>query len=142
MKSNLVAFFSGLVFAIGLGISGMTQPQKIMGFLDFLGEWDPSLAFVMIGAIGVHFFAYKIRQTLSAPLFSKEWFLPTDKSLPPSLFVGATLFGMGWGLGGYCPGPALVSLLSFSARPLLFVSSVLVGSFLFKAFDSKFPVKR
>ena len=127
MKTSALAFLAGFIFALGLGISGMTQPQKIVGFLDFFGKWDPSLLFVMIGAITVHFLAYRLVKRLPSPLFSKEWFLPTDKDFPVSLLAGAAIFGIGWGMGGYCPGPALVSLASLNLHVFIFVLSMIAG---------------
>ncbi|MGZ3713360.1 MAG: DUF6691 family protein [Bdellovibrionota bacterium] len=142
MKNNLLALFVGFLFALGLGISGMTQPQRVVGFLYVTGVWDPSLLFVMIGAIAVHFSFYKIVAKRKAPIFAKEWYLPTDKSIPPSLIIGSTIFGVGWGIGGYCPGPALVSLTSFSTRSVIFVGCMIAGMLVFKLLDSRFHFRR
>jgi uncharacterized membrane protein YedE/YeeE len=112
---------------MGLVISGMTQPSKVIGFLDFGGAWDPSLAFVMAGAIGVHFFFARRPRTMKAPLFADAFALPTRTKLDAPLLVGAAVFGVGWGLGGYCPGPAIVSLASLAPATLVFVVAMGVG---------------
>ena len=110
MKTLLTSFVSGLVFALGLGISGMTRPVKVIGFLDFFGAWDASLACVMIGAIAVYFVAYRMSAKMTSPLLAPKFALPTRSDLDVKLILGAAIFGAGWGLGGFCPGPALVSL--------------------------------
>lgn len=142
MKNNLISFMVGLIFAVGLGISGMTQPQKVVGFLDIFGDWDPSLVFVMGGAVVVHFIAYRLIRKRTSPLFSKEWHVPTKTELTPALFGGAFLFGVGWGLGGYCPGPAVTSLPSLEAAPFIFVLFMLLGMFLFKQLDKRLNIKK
>jgi uncharacterized protein len=106
MKS-LLSFISGIVFALGLGISGMTRPVKVIGFLDFTGHWDPSLAFVMIGAITIYFVAYRLIRTRSAPVLIEKFSIPQRTDIDRNLVVGAAVFGAGWGLSGFCPGPAL-----------------------------------
>ncbi|MEK6628383.1 MAG: YeeE/YedE family protein [Bdellovibrionota bacterium] len=142
MKNSLVALSVGFLFAIGLGLSGMTEPQKVVGFLDLFGSWDPSLIFVMIGAILVHFLVFKFTKKLNKPLLDTKWHLPTKKEITPALVIGSTLFGIGWGLGGYCPGPALTSLASFEIRPLIFVVSMIAGMYLFRLFDKKFKLQK
>ncbi len=142
MKTNLAALVVGFIFAIGLGVSGMTQPEKVVGFLDLFGNWDPSLIFVMIGGIVVHFVTYKLIRNRKSPLFSKEWHVPTKKEITPALVIGGVLFGAGWGLGGYCPGPAVTSLASFDAAPFVFVVSMLTGMGLFRLFDKKVTIKK
>lgn len=136
----LVSFGVGFLFALGLGVAGMTQPQKVVGFLDLFGNWDPSLIFVMIGAIAVHFISYLFAKKRSSPLLSTQWHLPTRRELTPSLMVGAGLFGVGWGLGGFCPGPAFTTLASLEARPVVFVISMLVGMALFNFAEKKFGI--
>lgn len=129
----LVAFASGLLFGIGLLVSGMTRPAKVLAFLDPLGAWDPSLALVMAGAVGVYAFAVRPRRApLAAPLFS----VPPAPRIDRSLLAGAALFGVGWGLGGYCPGPSLVSLPSAGAGVLAFVGSMLFGNFAVGVFEN------
>ncbi len=142
MKNSVSALVVGFIFSVGLGISGMTQPQKVFGFLDIFGNWDPSLIFVMIGAIIVHFIAFRIIKKNQKPLFSNHWHVPTKNEITPALIIGSTLFGIGWGLGGYCPGPAIVSLASSEIRPIIFVISMICGMYLFKILDSKYKYKR
>ena len=125
--NGAAAFLAGLLFAIGLGVGGMTQPGKVLAFLDVAGSWDPSLALVMAGAIGVHApIAYWARGR-STPLFASRFQVPTRRDLDAPLFGGAVLFGIGWGLAGYCPGPALVALTSGSTGVLIFVAAMLAG---------------
>lgn len=142
MKNSIAALVAGFIFSIGLGLSGMTQPQKVIGFLDLFGNWDPSLIFVMAGAIAVHFVTYKIIRKRSSPLFDNNWHVPTKKDLTPALFVGSFLFGVGWALAGFCPGPAITSLASFEKTPLIFVLSMLIGMFIFKLVDKKYKFQK
>ncbi len=145
MKSKniaIISFISGVLFALGLGIAGMTQPQKIIAFLDVFGAWDPSLVFVMLSGIGIHFIAYRLIRKRQSPIFSTEWHVPTKTEITPALIVGAIIFGIGWGLGGFCPGPALVALASFKAKPFVFVFSMLLGMFLFHLVDSKLKIRK
>jgi uncharacterized membrane protein YedE/YeeE len=115
----------------------MTQPHKILAFLDLFGSWDPSLLFVMCGAIGVHFITYRLIRRRKSPLLSRHWHLPKKDNLTPSLIVGAFIFGIGWGLGGYCPGPAVTALASLQVRPVLFVLSMIAGMGLWQAINRK-----
>jgi len=131
-KQHLIAFIVGLIFALGLGISGMTQPSKVIGFLDITGDWDPSLAFVMVGAIGVHALSYLVKQKREKPIFAPDFSIPTNTQLDKPLIIGAVLFGTGWGLGGFCPGPALVSLVSLSSEVLLFCGGMISGFICYK----------
>lgn len=127
MKPQLTAFLSGLVFAAGLAVSGMTQPQKVVGFLDVAGAWDPSLAFVMIGAIGLNIVLFRFILKRTGPVFGSVFQLPNRKDIDPRLVAGAALFGVGWGLGGYCPGPGLVSLAAGGIPALVFVIAMAAG---------------
>jgi len=127
MKSNAAAFGIGALFALGLAVSGMTKPSKIEGFLDLAGAWDASLLFVMVGAIAVHFIAYRIVIRQPSPLFDTAFHLPTRRDVDPRLVVGAALFGIGWGLGGFCPGPGLVALGSGSLNAVVFVAGMTLG---------------
>ena len=131
-KSALTSFISGVIFAVGLGISGMTQPAKVIGFLDFAGNWDPSLAFVMIGAIAVHSVLYWMVRSRPSPLFSSTFSVPTRVDIDPRLVGGATIFGLGWGLAGFCPGPALTSLVSGKSLVVIFVVAMIAGMYLYK----------
>jgi uncharacterized protein len=131
----LASFLSGLLFAIGLAISGMTQPAKVIGFLDLTGDWDPSLAGVMAGAIGVHALLYRRICKRSAPLFAAAFSLPTHSNTDARLVGGAGLFGLGWGIGGFCPGPAVTSLASGHASVMVFIVSMLAGMYLYQLFE-------
>ena len=128
-RADLAAFVAGAIFAVGLALSGMTKPAKVIGFLDFVGPWDASLAFVMVGAIAVHAIAHRIIVRRGAPLFDDGFHLPTRRDLDVRLVAGAAIFGIGWGLGGYCPGPALVSAGGGALAALVFVGGMTVGIF-------------
>lgn len=132
MKNALSAFIVGLIFSVGLAIAGMTNPGKVIGFLDLFGNWDPSLAFVMAGAIALHAIAYILIRKRPLPVFSKQWLVPTRKDITAPLIVGSALFGIGWGLAGYCPGPAVVALATLRTKPVIFVLSMLAGMILFR----------
>lgn len=127
MKRNLAAFATGALFAVGLAVSGMTKPSKVVGFLDVTGAWDASLAFVMIGAIAVHFVAFRRITKRSSPLFDTKFHVPTRRDIDVRLVLGAALFGVGWGLGGFCPGPGLVSMGAGSRDALVFVAGMTLG---------------
>jgi uncharacterized membrane protein YedE/YeeE len=141
-KNSFVALIVGLLFALGLGISGMTQPEKVIGFLDVTESWDPSLLFVMIGAVGFHFITYHLIRRRSSPLFSTNWHVPTRRDLTPALLIGSLIFGVGWGLAGYCPGPAITALASFETKPIIFVLGLLLGMGLFKVVDRKLKLTK
>ncbi len=119
--SASVGLVAGTVFGAGLVISGMTLPEKVRGFLDFTGAWDPTLAFVMGSAVLVHAVAYVLAKRRRAPLFAASFQLPTRRDIDGKLLLGAAIFGIGWGLGGYCPGPALASLPTGGSSVLAFV---------------------
>ena len=127
MRQLLAAFVSGATFALGLGISGMTRPGKVLAFLDVGGAWDPSLAFVMLGAIGTHALLLRLILARRAPVLAPRFALPTRRDVDRRLIGGAVLFGIGWGLAGFCPGPAVTSLAGGRAEPLLFVAAMVVG---------------
>jgi uncharacterized membrane protein YedE/YeeE len=135
MLRQLPAFFSGLLFSIGLAISGMTMPENVMGFLDFTGDWAPELTFVMGGGVVVYSLAFRLITRRKAPLFEPRFAIPTRRDLSPRLLIGAALFGVGWGLGGFCPGPALTSLSTGASTVLLFLASMIGGMFLFQLTD-------
>lgn len=128
MKQSLATFGAGIIFAVGLGLSGMTQPGKVIGFLDFAGNWDPSLALVMAGAVLVYTVGFRARKP--RPLFAPAYQLPTVKGIDRRLLLGSALFGIGWGLAGFCPGPALTSLVTLRWEPVLFVAAMLAGMLL------------
>ena len=126
-RTDVVAFAAGLTFAIGLGISGMTQPAKVIAFLDVAGAWDPSLAFVMLGAIGVHLVFARRVQSAAAPRFALAFSLPLTAGIDRRLLFGAALFGIGWGIAGFCPGPAVVSVVTLAPTAVAFVAAMLAG---------------
>jgi uncharacterized membrane protein YedE/YeeE len=140
-RASLVAFVAGVIFAVGLGLAGMLQPAKVMGFLDFLGAWDPSLALVMVGAIGVNTLVYHLGvKGKEKALLGMTFNLPTRKDLDAKLLGGAAIFGVGWGLGGFCPGPGLVSLATLAkggTAALTFVGTMLVGMWVFQLVESR-----
>jgi uncharacterized membrane protein YedE/YeeE len=127
VKQLIAAFASGLVFAIGLGVSGMTLPTKVQGFLDIFGDWDPSLAFVMGGAVIVYTIGFKLVTKRQKPLFAGGFSLPTRNDLTPRLTIGSAMFGVGWGLAGLCPGPAMVATSTLSLEIALFVAAMFAG---------------
>jgi uncharacterized protein len=126
--TQLVAFASGVLFAIGLALSEMTRPEKVVAFLDLFGSWDPSLAFVMAGAVAVHMsFVAWARRTGARPRFAERFMVSGHRRVDMPLVGGALLFGLGWGAAGFCPGPALVALVTFAPKTLLFVGAMLAG---------------
>jgi uncharacterized membrane protein YedE/YeeE len=131
----LSAFASGLVFGIGLILSGMTDPGKVIGFLDAAGSWDPSLAFVMGGAILVGFFAFRLAGKRARTFFGGAMHLPHRRDIDNRLVGGSLLFGIGWGLAGFCPGPALVAFASGVDKAAIFVAAMLVGMLIYTAAD-------
>lgn len=130
-KQSAISFAVGLIFAIGLTFSGMTQPQKIIGFLNPFA-WDPALLFVMIGAVGVHMITYPLIRKRTSPILDTKWHVPTRNDVTARLILGSALFGIGWGLGGYCPGPGVTSMASGDLRAVVFVGAMIVGMILFK----------
>ncbi|MGG7603361.1 YeeE/YedE family protein [Massilia sp. BKSP1R2A-1] len=131
----LTAFFVGLVFGIGLIVSGMTDPAKVLGFLDLAGDWDPSLAFVMAGAILVGLLAFRSAERRERSLLGEPMRLPTATRIDRRLLLGALAFGAGWGLAGYCPGPALASLALGGVKPLIFTLAMVAGMGLFELIE-------
>ena len=127
----LSALLSGLVFGLGLIVSGMANPAKVLGFLDLAGQWDPSLALVMAGAIAVGFFAFLIAKNRTRSLIGAEMKLPTASAINSRLLAGSALFGAGWGVAGFCPGPGLVALGMGEPKALVFVAAMLVGMAIF-----------
>ena len=124
---TLAGFFCGLLFGVGLVVSGMSDPAKVLNFLDLFGTWDPSLAFVMGGAVIVSFIGYRVVLGRSAPLFAGKFSLPTKTDVDGQLLTGAATFGVGWGLGGFCPGPAFTALPLMSTGILAFFPALLIG---------------
>ena len=139
----------GFVFAIGLGVSGMTQPSKVVGFLNVVGGWDPSLAFVMVGAIGTHIVGTVVHRRMTKPIVADEFSVPNRTDISVRLVLGAAIFGLGWGLAGYCPGPAIVAgganlAGSGTVNAGYFVVAMAAGMLLFRTIAplEKVPEKR
>ena len=128
----LTALLAGIVFGLGLIISGMANPAKVLGFLDLAGPWDPSLAFVMAGAVGVGVIAFAVARRRTLSLLGAEMKLPRVRQIDRRLVIGSLTFGVGWGLVGFCPGPALVALGMGQTKALLFVGFMLAGMGLFE----------
>lgn len=130
MLRAAIALFTGGLFGLGLAVSGMMNPAKVLGFLDFAGDWDPTLAFVMGGALLVTATTFRLILRSPRPLFEKRFYLPEKTDLDAKLLGGAVLFGVGWGLVGLCPGPALVAVVAQVWPVLAFVAAMLVGMLL------------
>ncbi len=135
---TIVAFFSGLIFALGLGLSGMTRPQVVKGFLDLGPQWNWSLLGVMAGAIGVHGIAFRWSRRAPSPILGPRFDFPTKSVIDGRLFLGAMLFGIGWGWTGICPGPGLVGVASGQQEFLLFVGAMIIGMKVFQLFSRRF----
>lgn len=131
MKTTIVAFLSGIIFSVGLVISGMVNPHKVIGFLDVFGEWDISLMFVMGGAVSFNLIAFRLVTKRDKPFFSENWHLPTASDLDKKLLIGSALFGIGWGIAGICPGPGIVNLVTLKLEAFYFVLSMIMGMLLF-----------
>ena len=127
MMNNFFSLLSGFIFGLGLTISSMTNPAKVIGFLDITGNWDPSLMFVMIGAIVVSAPIFYLLRNKTKPLFELNFEIPTVNNLDKQLILGSSLFGIGWGIVGFCPGPAISSLFLLNPLSILFVISMIVG---------------
>jgi uncharacterized protein len=128
----LISFLAGLVFGTGLLISGMVNPAKVLGFLDLAGRWDPSLAIVMAGAVAVGAIAFALAGRRAASLLGTPMTLPTDRRIDSRLLLGSLVFGVGWGLAGFCPGPALVALGAGKIKAVAFVAAMLAGMLAFE----------
>jgi uncharacterized membrane protein YedE/YeeE len=123
----LASLVAGLVFGVGLVVSGMSDPAKVLNFLDLAGHWDPSLAFVMAGAVAVTFLGYRVVLQRERPLLAPQFHLPAARGIDTPLVAGAALFGLGWGLGGFCPGPAVTAISLAAPGTLVFVPAMLLG---------------
>jgi uncharacterized membrane protein YedE/YeeE len=133
--TRAIEFFVGLLFGWGLLLSGMTDPGKVQGFLDLFGAWDPSLALVMGGAIAVGFFAFALAKKKTRTFLGGAMHLPTSRDIDKPLVVGALIFGAGWGLAGFCPGPGIVAMAAGEVKALVFVVAMMAGMLLFKLLD-------
>lgn len=121
------ALVSGLIFGLGLSLSGMLDPVRVQGFLDVFGAWDPSLAFVLGGAVVVAFVGVAISRSLEKPVFDVQFHLPGTQRIDRRLVVGSALFGIGWGIAGFCPGPAITALALGKAEIVVFVVTMVLG---------------
>jgi len=143
LKTHFItAFITGLVFGLGLLISGMANPDKVLSFLDLAGAWDPSLALVMLGAIAVGIIAFGFIKGRSQSLLGEPLRLPGKTTLDSRLITGSLGFGIGWGLAGFCPGPALVALGAGEAKAAVFVAAMLAGMGLFELIEKRRPASR
>jgi uncharacterized membrane protein YedE/YeeE len=136
---NAISLSVGFLFALGLGLSGMTQVQVVRGFLDITGDWNLNLLGVMIGAIAVHSLLFLLIKKRASPLLDTKFHLPTAKDLDLRLITGAALFGIGWGWAGICPGPGLVAAVSGNTNILIFVASMIAGMVIFKTVEPRLP---
>ena len=132
MARAVSAFAVGLLFGLGLLVSGMANPAKVLAFLDVAGRWDPSLAFVMAGAVAISATGYLVARRRGRPLLASRLEIPTRRNLDPRLIAGAAVFGLGWGLAGLCPGPALTLLTVAPAQAMTFVVAMVAGMLLFR----------
>ncbi|TKI06488.1 YeeE/YedE family protein [Martelella alba] len=133
----LFSLLSGLLFGLGLIVSGMANPAKVIGFLDITRVWDPSLAFVMGGAISVGFFAFRAAFRRAAPWYGEKMHLPTARQIDKRLIGGSLIFGVGWGLAGICPGPGLVLLGMGAVKGWLFVAAMIIGMLIFEGLEKR-----
>jgi uncharacterized protein len=124
---SVIALLSGMIFGAGLAISGMVNPAKVLNFFDIAGTWDPSLIFVMAGALLVTAIGYRLAFRRQAPIFAPQFNLPDARDIDARLIGGSALFGLGWGLSGFCPGPAIASLTTLSLEPVIFIIAMLAG---------------
>ena len=140
MAHALGALLAGILFGLGLAVSQMINPAKVLGFLDFAGRWDPSLALVMAGALGVTALGYYFVLRRPAPLLAPRFEVPTVREIDRRLLAGAVLFGIGWGLVGFCPGPAIASLAYGVKESLIFAAAMLAGMALFRLGNRRTPL--
>lgn len=135
--NRITEFLVGLLFGIGLLVSGMTDPAKVQGFLDLAGAWDPSLAFVMGGAILVGLVAFAVAKRRTRTFLGGAMHLPTSRDIDRRLVVGSLIFGAGWGLAGFCPGPGLVAMGAGEPKAAIFVAAMVGGMLLFEVFERR-----
>lgn len=132
MNRELSALVAGLIFGAGLTLSEMTDRHRVLGFLDVTGDWDPTLLFVMGGAVLVTLVTFRFVLSRPGPVLEQQFHLPSKKNVDPPLIIGAVLFGIGWGVAGYCPGPGLASLTALTLNPYVFCFALIAGSLLAK----------
>ncbi len=134
MISRIISLASGIIFGVGLSVSNMINPEKVLGFLDLFGQWDPSLIFVMMGAIIVSAPVFFLFRNKNKPLFADNFNYSKNKEINNKLIIGSALFGVGWGLGGLCPGPAISSIALLNINSISFVVAMFFGFYLVKFF--------
>jgi uncharacterized membrane protein YedE/YeeE len=138
MKQNLIALLCGLLFGIGLSLSQMVNPNKVLNFLDISGRWDPSLMFVMMGALAVAFVAFKWILKRPAPVLAESFHVSKKSAIDQPLLAGAAIFGVGWGMSGYCPGPAVAGLGLLTLESVIMVAGIYLGFFAYnRCFEPK-----
>ncbi|MFB8794625.1 MAG: YeeE/YedE family protein [Microcoleus sp.] len=137
MKEKLIALLSGVLFGLGLGFSQMIDRQRVLGFLDVAGAWDSTLLFVLGGAVTVTVIAFRFVLRRPHPIFADKFNLPTKKDIDKPLVIGAAIFGIGWGICGYCPGPGITALVLGNWNPILFVVAFIAGSLTYKNLSEK-----
>jgi uncharacterized membrane protein YedE/YeeE len=130
--SNASALLTGLIFGLGLAISQMVSPKKVLDFLDITGDWDPSLVLVMGGAVGIAMLTFRFVIRRGQPMFESEFHLPRMTKVDRRVLVGSAIFGLGWGTAGYCPGPGIAALAAGSVDALVFVAGMVLGSLLYR----------
>ena len=138
MKPLLIALLSGILFGAGLALSQMTNPDKVINFLDIAGNWDPSLLFVMVGALTVTLLSFKKILKRPAPLFGKQFYFASKAAIDKPLIIGAAIFGMGWGMSGYCPGPSVAGLGLGNTEAVVMVCTIYLGFFAHRLYENKF----
>lgn len=136
MRENGMAILTGLLFGFGLGLSQMIDRDRVIGFLDVAGDWDPTLLFVLGGAVSVTVIAFRFVLRMPHPFFAEKFQLPTKQDIDLPLITGAAIFGIGWGLAGYCPGPAITALVLGRWNPVLFVAGLMAGLLTYRGYAS------
>ncbi|MDX1801914.1 MAG: YeeE/YedE family protein [Marinobacter sp.] len=142
MLYSLSSFVAGLVFGLGLILSGMANPEKVLGFLDLAGNWDPSLALVMAGAIAVGLVAFRFAGKRTQSILGLDMKLPTNRQLDKRLIIGSLIFGAGWGIAGFCPGPGLVAMGAGEVKALVFVIAMIAGMLVFELIERSRTLKK
>ena len=133
----IISYVLGALFSIGLSISGMVNPDKVLGYLDFFGKWDPSLVFVMAGGVLLNLVLFKPILKRESPLLAKDFSVPTNQIIDKKLILGSALFGIGWGIGGVCPGPGLSNLFLLNPKVIAFLVAMIAGMLIFKLVEPK-----
>lgn len=136
MKEKLIALFSGVLFGLGLGLSQMIDRDRVLGFLDVAGAWDATLLFVLGGAVTVTVICFRFVLRRPHPIFADEFHLPSKKDIDKPLVIGAAIFGIGWGIAGYCPGPGITALVLGIWNPVLFLVAFIAGSLAYKYYST------